>query len=326
MERKTYNLHIVFRGLFVVDPQEDGVHVYLPEARTPDPSPTFPEPYREHTPVIEFHQADWRNPSLELPQLIQVAKPNKEPVALYFLGGQERRRFEERIRFKAVRFTLATPKIPEGEKHLYNQSYEVPADVWILEQDEQYGIRQLLGFQPDIAENASTHCAATLKLSRGIFRSERRSIGLDGKELHWSGVPASELKETEPGAATSTEEEPPRPINLDLRVTMEVNRLDAVAISLSAGTQLLLRPKDDRDLTVWIKNRELQTILQDSDLLPDPFINGCDLRDRQDRDHELLYRLAFSDLGSNLDYVQIPVSKDLEIAGGGCACGGVCRP
>lgn len=320
VENDTYKLHVVFRGLFVVDPQEDGVHVYLPDARTPGRSPTFPEPYREHTPVIEFHQDDWRNPSLEMPRLIHVSKPNKKPVALYFLDQEE-------IKIRAVRFPLAIPEIPEADRHRYNKTYtQIPDDVWILEEDEQYGIRLLHGFQPEIEENATTRTVATVNFGLGVFRSERRSLGLDGQELRWTRVPASELKNTGSGAGTSSQEEPPRPINLDLRVTLLIHRLDAVAVSLSTGAQLLLRPEEGQDLTLWIKNRELQTILQDSDLLPDPFINGCELWDRLDRDHEILYQLAFSDLSANLENVQIPVSDDIDISGGGCACGGVCRP
>lgn len=314
-ERETYQLHVVFRGLFLVDPQEDGVYVYLPDARSPGISPSRSEPYREHTPLIEFHQEDWRNPSLEMPQVIHVAKPNKKPVAMCFLHG-------EQIFIRGARFSFSSPEIPEADRARFNQRYsQVPDGVWILEDDDLHGVRQLHGFGPEIVEGGERKRAASVCFEQGVFKSERRSLGKDGKELLWTRVSGSAAQNE-----TQASEEEPRPINLDLRVTLPVDRSDAVEITLSSGTQFLLRPADERDLTVWIKNRELETILEDSDLLPDPFISGCELLGRLDLDHEILYGLAYSDLSSHLQDIRIPVSDDVETSGGGCACGGACRP
>lgn len=304
-EASHYPIHVIFRGLFVVR-LEDVVTVYLTDAREPGNCPIPGGSFREHTPVIELYARDWRNPS---DGVLVVDKPRKGRVALHFLNG-------EHLSLES-RWPLETPPIPSAERCRYNRDLELCPDLAVLTDGSDHDIDQL----PSYGSAELDHVAAatgTMSFDLGLVRTERRSRHTQGHEILWKQVPLSKLTTNEKVSTAIAGIDQPRPINLDLRVTVLARRDDVVELALSSGRSFQLRPEEGEDLEIWIKNRELGSVLADSDCLPDPY-RRVDLRDGIDRDHALHYELSAN---ATDEHILIPVTRDVHIADGASGCGG----
>lgn len=331
-----YEVKIVFRGLFLAAIHEnetkDGtIDVLLPDASWPgrligDATGDLLEllqqlqPLREHQAVIEFPVADWDNRSAFTPGLVQVSKPTKEPVGLFFLDrhrirfrglwGIEGALSEHLLEDELLYTVIAEETSPSGTKPV----------LAVLRTHPIHGFDQLSQFagtpltdSPTLEENV----VATTSFTFGEVYSERRSRRA-GEDRRWEAIKPAEIgNPQDPSRA--------RPLNLDLvvRFTLPLNNsLLVVCESTVAGgpeaRHFILRPRDfSRGLTVWVKNRELGAILSDSDLLPDPFDVSCPDLDNVDRDHAFYMRLT--ERPKDLD---VPRSLGSMASDCGSGCGG----
>ncbi|HEX6903627.1 MAG TPA: hypothetical protein VF789_28210 [Thermoanaerobaculia bacterium] len=328
-----YTVKIVFRGLFLAvihepDGNQDGfIEVLLPEASSPahliaqskEPLRSLLsnlQPLREHHGVVEFPVADWENRSEFTPGLIQVAKPTKEPVGMFFLKGH-------RIRFRGL---WAREGVPPAnlveEKYLYS---ELNSQLLLLRRHTDHGFDQLPGIGTDptadleTRENAS---AAITTFRFGEIYTERRSqLRENGREVErkWEQITAAAVK-----MEAAHDPERARPINLDLVVRFDLPMTNPLLVvcepfeESQEEHQFILRPSQaERGVTVWIKNRELEATLNDSDLLSDPFGIPCPDFDGVDRDHAFYMRLA-----ADPTAVLLPRDVNDDAADCGSGCGG----
>jgi hypothetical protein len=327
MVPQRYTVKIVFRGLCLSHKnlEEAKLEFFLPNASS-EPSLKLDNPvnearaqvlgatrpFREHHAVLEFPQADWENRSSVVPRLLAVTKPTKEPVALYLLKN-------ESIHFRGLYGDLTELERPENLKADEERYTRLSSKLLLLSSDEEYGFDQLPGYLCEVADDAKDNCSAHTALSVGEALTERRSR-LGGADRTWSEVPA-------PG--TSGPVAPPapiRPLNLDIvvRFTLPVwNSLQVTCKPITGGEPgdertFILRPSDpSREVTVWVKNRELDAILLDSDALPDPYPPLCPHRGDLDSDHALLVQLA-----RRPELLTIPklMNGDAADCGSGCGC------
>ncbi len=79
----------------------------------------------------------------------------------------------------------------------------------------------------------------------------------------------------------------------------------------------ILRPLDGKDLEVWVKNRELDMILTESDKEGDE--EGCQ-SENVDFDWDLQYNLSAETPDRRIPYRSDALNGD--VTAGGCACGG----
>lgn len=336
----TFPVKIVFRGLFLAARGEREINIYLPDATSPAAAienETNPvrqallaglQPLREHQAAIELPLADWDNPSELTPRLVQLHKPTKEPVALYLLRKED---IEIGGLYGDPRDLPTTPKVTEGG------TYEQVGDVRLLARHDKFGWNQLAGFESDLNEPEAIQgvCAAATVIRFGEVCSERRSLRGDDEERGWlpRSVLCGDYITPEVREAQKLPEAPPdgesRPLNLDLVVRFRLrasNPLQIVCKPREGGApprSFILRPRaPGAEVTVWIKNRELEAILRDSDLDPDPYLLLVDPdHDATDRDHAIYMRLAKDPLQS-----RVPRDDRDDASDSGSGCGGAVHP
>jgi hypothetical protein len=340
--RDHYTVKIVFRGLFLAlihegaaAAEEGFLEVLLPDASAPahliaaseEPLRSLLrdlQPLREHQGVLEFPVADWENRSGLTPGLIQVAKPTKEPVGMFFLK-------RHRIRFRGLWVREGAP--PANlieERYLYS---ELNPHLLLLRRHTDHGFDQLPGIGSDPTTDLEARERASAAITTFRFgevyterRSQRRERDRDVErdvERQWEQITAAEVQ-----AVAQHHLEKARPINLDLVVRFDLpmtNSLLIVCEPLEEGQeerQFILRPSQaERGVTVWVKNRELEATLGDSDLLVDPFGIPCPDFDGVDRDHAFYMRLA-----ANPAAVLLPRDINDDAADCGSGCGGCGHP
>jgi hypothetical protein len=192
----------------------------------------------------------------------------------------------------------------------------------LLREHEKHGFDQLPRFAAGVVAQPKEHCAALTTFGAGEAYTERRSRR-GGTDLSW-------LDESAPGTGAEAPQDAKnaRPLNLDVVLRFTLPIWNPLLISCEplgdrdTGDQqnLVLYPADLRHgLTVWVKNRELDAILLDSDLEPDPYDSDCPHRDDLDHDHALLALIA-----ERPELLTIPrrVGGDASDCGSGCGCTG----
>lgn len=323
-----YTVKLVFRGLCLARRrrEEERLDVFLPDATSVPPKGADEKvwaevhaaaaPFREHHAVLEMCAADWENPSRATPRLVHVEKPTKEPVALYLLKG-------ERLSLHPLFGTRAEQLTGPAEAELIAKPgrYSKLGKLRLLEQDDAHGLDQLPRFASDLAAAPEKHCRAMVELDVGEVYSERRSM--DGRaELRWRDLPALASKQPR----VKDPKEPGRTLNLDLVVRLSLPRWNPLLVTcepIANGLardrrSFILRPRAPGDgVTLWVKNRELSAILQDSDALPDPFGSDCAHNEDLDRDHALMLALASEQKAVNVQWRQGGSASD---CGSGCGC------
>lgn len=321
-ERGAYSIHLIFRGLFLAWPSKGKLSVFLPDVREPGPSKLSPDArIREHTAAIEFPVRNWkdRTPGSHV---LEVSKPNKEPVALSFLDGHE-------IAVSSRNGTLRTPSVPSAVQKCCNQKLMKGkgSSLLVLDADPEHAIQELSRFDSKLSKNLDPQqdLVAWIELDRGFARSERRSVA-GVSPVEWLEVESDDAKKALAGRLTLSQLKTmykPRLLNLDLRVTLAADLDDPLIVDvLEDGAVIrtfVLAPSEaGTDVSVWIKNRELKAILEDSDDLADK-TTGCP-RAKVDIDHEVFEVLS----AKKLQGVSIPIYSREGDADGGCGCGGKC--
>lgn len=322
-EAQTYDFHLIFKGLFRCVPSADkkSMNVLLVDAQSPK-SNSKGEPLRDHRAVIEFFLDDWRNPTQEaLPNLVEVNKRHKGQVGIYMLHRQD-------IRIGVVNGQLS-PGLTFIEDNSPNSFLKLP---------RMEAISPGSGAVASSALTSGDGCAArVLDLEHGIIRSERLST-FRNQPLHWAySLPRERTKIT---AYRSPQNNDPdkflllqdlqqsAEVNLDLRLTTQVPKGACVIIDPNPFPNdgfatdppgFMLRPEEGKALEVWIKNRELNAIITESDRVG--VEEGCLDAETVDYDFELLYALS-----ANPGPKKIPYRDDTlrngPVTAGGCACGG----
>jgi hypothetical protein len=318
-----YNFHLIFRGLFrcVPDRENGQLSVLLVDARSPQRSRATGEPLRDHRAVIEFSLKDWRNRTSEpLNGLIEVNKHVKGATGIYLLSKQDiqigvnRGQFSPDLTFIEDDSETSFRRLPRLEKI-------TPGSGRVLNE----------------ALTSGTSCIArVLNLKHGEVRSERTSM-LGEQRLQWAFSRPRErsaikrlMESNDPERiALAKELLTAGEINLDVRVTTRVPTGASVLINPNPfpnnGLALdppafMLRPDDGKDLKVWVKNRELEAVLAESDELNDK--QGCLEEDLADLDFELHYELSTEAKNLRIPYRGDMLSEDTPVSAGGCACGG----
>lgn len=329
-----YDVQIVFRGLFLAMVRAEHIAVILPDASSPELAILQAEnennqklsallaalrPYREHTAVLEFPLADWDGSS-SAADVIQVRKPNKEPVGLYLLKGQTMALGG--LSGEAGQLP-AKPKVEGGDYKA------LTGGLALLTRHDESGFNQLPDFGSEVDETAvKNHSAARLELRFGEVYTERRSHSHQG-DRQWrqvSVLSTSLLSDTDrrrvglPAAPPDATEA--KKINLDLVVRFTLPAGDPLQIVCTAQNlvpaRFVLRPSAaGRELKVWVKNRELDAILRDSDLNPDPAPAMSAEIDAFDRDHGMFLRLA-----SRPENLTVPRDDDDIASNTNGGCGG----
>lgn len=332
-ERDYYSVDVIFRGLCMAVPREDetGMQIFLVDARRPagrptsDPTATFREHYGaievlyKNLVYIETNDGvvdprsvgcgeiddDVDAEPLPLPKrFIKVRKPAKHEVGIHFIE-------EEDIRFHAEKSRL------EPSFEIIRRGVNSYDNLPQLSRVDRHGGKpdpRLFGDPP-----TSNACLARVFLKAGEVRSERLSEQIDESSrtgrspLVWAFV------------ANNGNNGSPRQIHLDAKVTFKIPKDETFNVEVerfrTEGRRLFaLRPSPGEDLKLWIKNRELDLMLSESDELTE-FIN-CEETSDIDIDFELLYKL----LARNPEDVQGKriFHTNLDggiVTGGGCACG-----
>lgn len=332
MERPSngYFVHVIFRGLFIAWPDDEGaLRVLLPDARRPPRSELDPDHrlggLREHAGVIEIPTHVWQNRA-QHPNALEVRKPNKEPVALAFLEGHS-------LEVTSEKGTLRCPELPEAVASSCNRAFNLNGNnnLMILDADDNSGLLQLSEFRGPLRADGDLRRAMVghVTFDRGFAQSERRSRDGD-REVKWVMAGPEDVKRLIGSSATG-EGEPVadvignregRLLNLDLRVSLVADADDVVHLnrrfledeSVVVDEFLLHPPEPETDVTIWIKNRELTAVLQDSDQMDKQIIS--DPRTKIDLDHEFYGRLTDGE-------VVIPVDSEAGLnSDGGAGCGG----
>jgi len=335
----TFPVKIVFRGLFLASREEDHIDVFLPDASAPAAAIKAEtngqrralleglQPLREHQAAVEFPLADWDNRSELTPRLVQLHKPTKEPVALYLLHKED---------IELGGLYEDPHDLPDPLKVTNGGTYKkVGTGIRLLAKHKEFGWNQLAGFESDLAEPEELEqvCASTIVIRFGEVYSERRS--LHGEvERCWEArsVLCGEYLSPEARAASGLPDAPPdgkpRWLNLDLVVRFRLrasNPLQIVCRPRQPGPPVrsfILRPRTPgAEVTVWIKNRELDAILRDSDLVPDPHLLVDTDHDATDRDHAIFLRLA-----KEPAKLRVPRDDTNFASDSGSGCGGTVRP
>lgn len=324
-EAQTYDFHLIFKGLFrcVPDRVNKRLTILLADARSPKNN-SRGEPLRDHRAVVEFFLKDWRNPTSEpLPKLVEVNKRNKGEVGIYMLNRQD-------IRIGAVNGDLS-PGLTFIEDDSPNSFLKLP---------QMETISQGSGSVAQPVLDSGDGCVArVLDLDRGIVRSERLST-FRGHPLRWAySLPRERARieafrdpqNADPDKLLLQQDlQQAVEVNLDLRVTAQVPKGTCVVIDpnpfpndgfATDPPAFMLRPQEEGTaLEVWIKNRELDVILTESD--KEGVEEGCLDAEFVDFDFELLYALsANQNLARRIPYRDDSLSNG-PVTAGGCACGG----
>lgn len=322
MSADHYNFHLIFKGLFRCVPNrtDKKLSVLLVDARSPRSSPTTGEPLRDHRAVIEFPLKAWRNRTSEpLRNLIEVNKRNKGKVGIFMLN-----RHDLLIGVSSGTLSPRLNFVDNGSSRDYRLLPQI--------EDIAPGAAQVA----DGALTRGENCIArVLDLDWGTVGSERPST-FDGEPLLWAYSPPREREVIRSLIEIETESLEKkrlrkdlangREVNLDVRVTAQVPKGVSVILdprpfpnngAVDPPAFLLRPPKGVKDLEVWIKNRELDVILTESD--QEGSEDGCQ-GDLVDFDFELQYVLS-----ENPQEKRIPYRSDTldgPVTAGGCACGG----
>jgi len=320
-EAQTYDFHLIFKGLFrcVPDQRSGRLTVLLVDARSPK-SNGHGDPLRDHRAAIEFYLDDWkRDESSEPPSHFAVVKKaKKEAVGIFLLN-----RHDIQIGVDQGELVPKLTFIEDGTNTSFSR----------LPRMEEISPRSARVKDASLERGAGC-IARVVGLEYGEVRSERTSM-FEGKPLQWSFSASRKKKDLEDllGMSGSSEHsrlknelhKGGREFNLDLRVTAKVPIESFVVIDpvpfpnvgTPNPTPFMLRPQNGKDLEVWIKNRELDVILTESDA-PD---SEEECRELIDFDFELQYEL--SDTPGD---ILIPYRKETLDEGpvvlAGCACGG----
>jgi hypothetical protein len=320
-EAQPYKFHLIFKGLFrcVPDRQNNRLSVLLVDARSPQRSSTG-EPLRDHRAVIEFRLKDWRNTTTELLRnFVTVNKRNKDEVGIFLLERHD------------IKVGLSDGAFSPGLT--FNEGADSPKSFLKLPRMEDIAPGSAR-IHPDAIEFGTNCIARVLELAHGEVGSERPSM-LGETTLFWAfslprersilqGLRATESPEKDLLSQELAREG--KPINLDLRVTFDVPGNASVIIDPTSFPNILprvdppafmLRPLDGKDLEVWIKNRELEVILTESD--KDGVAEGCQ-SESVDFDWELQYNLSAETPDRRIPYRSDALNGD--VSAGGCACGG----
>jgi hypothetical protein len=327
-----FTVKVVFRGLFLALAGKDELKVLLPQAS--DPAERVKreknkvrkalfkrlQPLREHHAAIELSWGDLDPSSPAKDELLRVDKPSKGEVGLYLLAKQS-----VEIRGRAQ----ARGSLPENLKAA-SESYQPFGSGRMLARHGEHGFDQLPVFEPALSANAPNNCAATYSTDFGEVYTERRSK--KGEEVRlWEERSAvrylSAWERIKLGLIKSAEDKEPRPINLDLvvRFTLPANDVLEVACRPIGATAPIkyfyLRPVvAGGEVKVWVKNRELESILRDVDD-PDASDAVMTVRDATDWDHAMFMLLA-ADSAQH----RVPRVTNTEVSDSGSGCGGAGQP
>jgi hypothetical protein len=318
-EAGTYDFHLIFKGLFrcVPDRVNNRLTILLADARSPQ-SNSHGEPLRDHRAAIEFFTRDWRNKTAEpLRHFAEVKKANKDTVGIFLLNrqdiqvGVDQGQLSPALTFVEDGSETSFQRLPRMEKF-------APGSARVREESLRTGDRCI---------------ARVVDLDRGEVRSERTSK-FNGKPLLWSFLVPRRREEVDSLIQTPGPErdrlraellESGGEINLDLRVTTKVPINSSVMINSvsfpndgNAGDppSFMLRP-DQGELKVWIKNRELDAILTESDE-PEGDESCLELIDF---DFELQYGLSEAPGDLRIPY-RTELLEEGPVVLAGCACGG----
>lgn len=343
-----FEVNVIFRGLFLAQPTEAGIAVLLPDAREPNSrvnGSTDPlqralsriSPYREHQGIIEFRRSDWQIPTRELPDVLWVDKRSKGEMAFAILGSLSgRQRSPHSIRFSTLSGDApALPGSLKAKPGEYNTSRLKSKTLQLLEGNHELAFDKLPRFGSAVKDGAWGDTIGFCHFEHGEVFSERRCKNGDG-DLEWYLPTVKQL----PNLARALHEVESRSINLDLRVRFMLAATDELVLevlSVPPGTSAVhptvvflpdyegspggysfrLKPSDpSAPMEIWIKNRELDRALLESDRLEDSVLSGGGAVGI-DVDHGL-----FMPLATHPELVTIPRVKGGTIANAGCACGG----
>lgn len=319
-EAETYDFHLIFKGLFrcVPDRKNNRLTVLLADARSPK-SNSHGEPLRDHRAVIEFYTKDWRNKTAEpLRHFAEVKKANKDTVGIFLLN-----RHDIQIGINQGQLSPALTFVEDGSETSFQR---LPRMEEIAPGSER--VRE------DSLRSGEGCIARVVDFEYGEVHSERPST-FKGEPLKWSFLTPQRRVDLErliqtPGAERDQLRaallESGREINLDLRVTIKVPIKSSIIIDPVAFPNdgnavdppaFMLRPEPGSELKVWIKNRELDAILTESDE-PEGDENCLEL---VDFDFELQYGLSEAPGDLRIPY-RTELLEEGHVVLAGCACGG----
>lgn len=329
MSQDTYNFHLIFKGLFRCVPSDDKkkLDILIVDARFPKRSVVTGELLRDHRALIEFRLDDWHNKEVwrknsqaALPHFIEVTKHNKGEVGIYMLQRQDVRIASSKGALSPA-LTFIEDDSPTSFLNLPRMSDVSPTSAQVS--------AEALG-------DSGINCIArVLGINWGEVRSERPST-FGGMLLDWSfSHPRTRAEvDTLRHPLTQTPQKDQlrkelaatgKPINLDLRITAKVPKdayilIDPERIPNDTSpvdpSAFALRPADGKDLEVWIKNREFDVAVTETD---EPGMEeGC--RELVDFDFAHYYLLSATVHGARIPY-RSTAFDDNPVTNGGCACG-----
>lgn len=308
---KRYRVEFLFQGLFLLWPTKTKIKVLLPDA-TGESGPDAC--YCDHTRPLREHAVFF-----ELPAGAQGNFQDfKDHLIRHTVGQKPEQQFlhwkSTKMRFGVLNKTVYKPADggpKAGFKAMANGALAVCRGTSATSVDRLMRFADKLHQAPDIA--------ARMDFSVGCAWSERESTTPKGQKLEWIEIPAGLLRAANQ-AGTLQElirltQGLKRPLNLDLRVAMELPAKSDLHLDVPGKKNLKIKaPGAGKTLVFKLRNQEWPTILAESSALWNP--KGPV---RIDYDQEYMSRLA----QKGMQGIAIPVSADGQpLSPGGQACGG----
>ncbi len=311
-----YRADFLFQGLFLLSPTEEGIDVWMPDARGPEPCYSVPdEALRQHAFALQLpYGSDWNRDDFPDNLIVNQVGQALRKELLHWKGDS--------MVLRVLNETIHRPA-EAGVQGQFGSHFQNPVDI--LDDRSNQSVYHLVHFKDEVSDAPVE--IAKMHFSVGCAWSERRStrqtVEGEEEEIQWIEMGARILKVAL--AAELLDEllealgHLARPLNLDLRVAMEIPRPDPLRLAVPGdhGVLEVQPPAEDGALEFVVHNREWAAIFAQSNEMIDD-----ELDVKTDWDQEYLRKLA----KAGIAHLTVPVPRDLSLlAPAGQGCGGGTR-
>lgn len=310
--KKTYRAEFLFQGLFLLWPNSKGIAVLMPEAAGrfgPEACYSDPgRPLRQHAFVFQLPDGiNWNSSAFKHNLIRHQVGQEKERRLLHWKSTK--------MNFGVLNSTVYRPADCNSMGGLNTHFQTCP--VGICDDTSSKSVYHLVHHKGKLAKYPNT--IARMTFTEGCAWSERPSEDPQGDPLEWIEIWADLVRVANEkdilGDIIAALQHLKRPLNLDLRVAIDIPENDDLILDVAGPKPLTVQsPGAGKCLEFVLRNQEWPAIFATSPHLTDPKADvGIDY------DHEYLHKLA----ERKMDLITIPVpAKGNPFAPAGQGCGG----